>query len=385
MKIVADENIPEVAAAFADLGEVCLLPGREIRRSHLLDCSCLLVRTVTRVDAELLHDTAVKFVASATVGTDHVDQHYLATNQIGFSNAAGSNAEAAAEYVIAGIFALSRGVGFDPRSARVGIVGLGNIGGRLERILSILGIECLACDPPLAQSGDDSRAYVDLDSLLRECDIVSLHVPLTRDGDYPTFHLLDAEGLAALKPGCLLINAARGAVVDNLALSRLLRQRDDICVFLDTWEHEPLIAADLLRRVDLATPHVAGYSVEGRLRATQMVLDAACQYFDADSSWQMSARLPALRSLDPGPQTTDLGFWQSLFEAHYDIWNDHEKLVTAAKLEDSKRAAHFDALRKHYPQRFEYSSCRLDLPADTRRGEQLAQLGFRLDPGMAAG
>ena len=381
MKIVADENIPAVAEAFADLGEVERLPGREIHARHLRDCRCLLVRTVTRVDADLLRDSKVEFVASATVGTDHVDLQYLKDRGIGFSNAAGSNAEAAAEYVVAGLFALSERGGFDPFTSRVGIIGLGNIGGRLYQILSTLGIQCLTCDPPLAAAGRNDPEFVDLDTLLRECNVVSLHVPLTTTGEHPTFHLLDAARLAALKPDCLLINAARGEVVDNRALASLLERRRDLQVFLDTWEHEPRIATELLDRVDLATPHVAGYSVEGRLRATQMILDAACMHFGCESGWQMSMHLPAARGLTPPDADSKSEFWQALFRAHYDIWRDHEHLVAAVNMDDAKRASHFDALRKSYPQRFEYGSRIIGDAVDRQRADLLAQLGFRLDSG----
>ena len=157
MKIIADENIPQVAEAFSDLGVVELLPGRDIERRHLLDCQCLLVRTVTKIDDSLLHDTSVKFVGTATIGTDHVDLDYLKKNQIGFSNAAGCNAEAASEYVISGLFALSERKGFDPFKLKAGIVGCGNVGSRVLQKLQALGIETLINDPPLLKSmGSDS-------------------------------------------------------------------------------------------------------------------------------------------------------------------------------------------------------------------------------------
>ena len=282
MKILADQNIPQVAAAFGDLGEVELMPGREIGPVHLQDCRCLITRTVTRVDAALLQDTPVEFVGTATIGTDHIDLDYLADSGIGFSNAAGCNAEGASEYVISGLFALSQRKGFDPLQMRAGIVGFGNVGSRLQQKLAALGIEYLVCDPPLQDSGKSSQAFVDLDTILRECNLISLHVPLTQSGMHPTFHLLHAKRLQSLGTGCVLINAARGEVIDNHALLQLLNQRDDLRVFLDTWENEPVVSRELLQRVDLATPHIAGYSVEGRLRGTQMVLDATCKHFRLD-------------------------------------------------------------------------------------------------------
>jgi len=379
VKILADQNIPQVAEAFGDLGEVELMPGREIEPGHLKDCQCLITRTVTRVDAKLLHNSPVEFVGTATIGTDHIDLDYLAKSSIGFSNAAGCNAEGAAEYVISGLFALSRRKGFDPLQMRAGIVGLGNVGSRLRQKLDALGIECLVCDPPLQQAGQTAQDFVDLDTILRECNLISLHVPLTRNGSHPTFHLLNRTRLESLSEGCLLINAARGEVVDNQALLQLLNRRDDLHVFLDTWEHEPRVSRELLRRVDLATPHIAGYSVEGRLRGTQMVLDAAGKHFRLTSSWHMSQQLPATAELYCGSSGSSLEFWQDLLQQHCNIWRDHDAFVGGANLDDDAFAAHFDGLRKVFPDRLEYERFRIRQVNDKLRGAILSELGFQLD------
>jgi erythronate-4-phosphate dehydrogenase len=378
VKILADQNIPQVAEAFRDLGDVELRPGREIARSHLQDCHCLITRAVTRVDKALLRDTPVEFVGTATIGTDHIDLDYLSSASIGFSNAAGCNAEGASEYVLSGVFAMSLRKDFDPLKMRAGIIGFGNVGSRLQRKLDALGIECLICDPPLQDANLSSQTFVDLDTMLRECDLISLHVPLTHGGNYPTFHLLNAERLHSLKAGCVLINAARGEVVDNKALLQLLNQRDDLHVFLDTWENEPLVSRDLLRRVDLATPHIAGYSVEGRLRGTQMILDAASKHFDLPSSWHMSQQLPARRELAWPSTGIKLKFWQDLLQQHCDIWRDHEAFIAGADLEDDKFAAHFDGLRKVFPDRLEYEHCNIKRANNSGESAVLAALGFKM-------
>ena len=354
MKIIADQNIPQVESAFNSLGNVEMIPGREITRNHLLDCQCLLVRTVTTVDKNLLQNTPVQFVGSATIGTDHVDLDYLKQQGITFSNAAGCNAEAASEYVISGIFALSERKAFDPFNRNAGIIGCGNVGSNLLKKFQTLGIETLVCDPLIARQHDNNSTYVDLETIISECDLISLHVPLTHEGKYPTHHLFNKINLARLKKGCLFINAARGSVVDNQALAQVIGQRPDLITFLDTWENEPNLSRTLLEKVDLATPHIAGYSVEGRLRGTQMILEAACQYFRKTTHWKISDQLPDPVSFGSIKSNNSLNFWQQLFQKHHDIWNDNLALKNTTNLKDDDFCQHFDSLRKVYPDRFEY-------------------------------
>ena len=353
------------------------MPGREIKREHLSDCQCLIIRTVTRVDAALLDDTPVEFVGTATIGTDHIILDYLAKSNIGCSNAAGCNAEAASEYVVSGLFALAQRKEFDPLKLKAGIVGFGNVGSRLYQKLDTLGIECLVCDPPLQKAGTSGQAFVDLDTILRECNFISLHVPLTNAGRHPTFHLLDAERLQRLAAGCLLVNAARGEVVDNQALLDELRRRDDLLVFLDTWENEPTPLRELLLRADLATPHIAGYSVEGRMRGTQMVLDATCKHFGLKSSWHMTQQFPPGQDLVLQASDSSVSAWHDLFRQHFDIWRDHEAFVAGSDLDDASFARHFDALRRIYPDRLEYERFIVQQQNTDVPDEVLQQLGFQ--------
>ena len=204
-------------------------------------------------------------------------------------------------------------------------------------------------------------------------------MPLTRDGQHPTYHLLDRDRLQNLGQSCLLVNAARGEVVDNSALLELLAERDDLTVFLDTWEGEPLVNRELLRRVDLATPHIAGYSVEGRLRGTQMVLDAACRHFGRESRWHMTQQLEAVKKIGLEPTDSTLESWQQLFAGHCDIWRDHEAFVAGAALDDSALSNHFDALRRVYADRREYEYCRIKINGETPASSSLRRLGFGID------
>ena len=374
MKIIADQNIPQVESALCTLGNIELIPGRDIAREHLIESECLLVRTVTTVDKALLQGTPVQFVGSATIGTDHIDLDYLKQQNIAFSNAAGCNAEAAAEYVISGIFALSQHKDFDPFTRKAGIIGCGNVGSNLLKKFRTLGIETLVCDPPKAEQHDTNVTYVDLETIISECDLISLHVPLTQKGYHPTHHLLNKNNLLLLKEDCLLINAARGSVVNNQALSQVIEQRPDLITFLDTWENEPNLSRRLLEQVDLATPHIAGYSVEGRLRGTQMILDAACQHFHKKIIWQMADHLSAPAPINIDNSNSTLNYWQQLFQKHHDIWQDNLALKNTGGLSDSEFARHFDSLRRVYPDRFEYDRYRISKCIDKKLADKMQRL-----------
>jgi erythronate-4-phosphate dehydrogenase len=377
MRIIADENIPCVAKAFASLGEVTLLPGRGMTPAQVRDADILLVRSVTRVDERLLGESKVQFVGSATIGFDHVDRAYLGRRGIGFSTAPGSNATSAAEYVVSSLLALNLQQGFEPAGRTVGIIGCGNVGSRVRHKLAALGMNCLVNDPPLqAQGAHDT--FVDLDAVL-QADVVTLHVPYTREGPYPTHHLADAVFLERLRPGAVLINTARGAVVDNAALDTLLEARPDLSVVLDVWEGEPDISMSLLEKVQLGTPHIAGYSLDGKLRGTEMIYHAACEHFGRQQQWQAADDLPAglsldLRELRDAPLLENL---QAAVFACYDIRLDDANLRQLLALPAAERPARFDRLRKEYPVRREFPQANITTgEPDGGLARVLALLGF---------
>ncbi|MGB5177195.1 MAG: 4-phosphoerythronate dehydrogenase PdxB [Gammaproteobacteria bacterium] len=381
MKIIADENIPCVQQAFASLGEVSLLPGRSMQAEQVCTADILLVRSVTRVDASLLQGSSVRFVGSATIGFDHVDRDYLQQRDIGFATAPGSNATSAAEYVVSALMVLSAQQGFELAGKTVGIIGCGNVGARVHRRLSALGMHCLVNDPPLqASAGHDD--FVSLDAAL-QADIVTLHVPLTKSGPYPTWYLLDAAALGRLKPGASLINTARGAVVDNRALDALLAVRDDLSVVLDVWENEPSISATLLQKVALGTAHIAGYSYDGKLRGTEMIYRAACDYFSRPVQWHAADELQRAASIDLRLHDSDdvLAVARAAVLACYDIREDDARLRATLSLPVTERAPAFDRLRKDYPLRREFSESTVLLGEPARALAQLLSgLGFELAP-----
>ncbi|MDZ7828989.1 MAG: 4-phosphoerythronate dehydrogenase [Halofilum sp. (in: g-proteobacteria)] len=290
MRVVADENLAAAKTALGSFGEVVLRPGREIGPADVADADALLVRSVTRVNERLLRDSPVRFVGSATIGIDHVDTAWLSERGIAFAHAPGCNAVAVADWVVAVLAALRAQGRHAFGSGTVGLIGAGNVGGRVRARLEALGYRVQVCDPPRA-AHEGPAGFVDLDTALAN-DVVTLHVPLTADGEHPTAGLVDAAALARIPAGGILLNAARGGVVDEDALASRLDDGPDLQAVLDTWAGEPEIDADLLARVALGTPHIAGYSLEGRLRGTAMVVAAAAEFFGIEAGWDWRGELP---------------------------------------------------------------------------------------------
>ena len=322
LKVVADENIAYAQHFFADMGELILLPGRTISRSDVQDADILLVRSVTPVNCELLEGSAVRFVGSCTIGTDHIDTQWLAENNIHFSYAPGCNAQAVVEYVLAALLALE--VNFS--ASKMGIVGCGNVGGRLLRYLQKSGVDVFGYDPFLLNS---DLPLVDFEKIL-ECDVICLHAPLTKSGEHPTYHLFNESVINALKPGTVLLNAGRGAVIDNVALLQRIENSGDLNVVLDVWENEPAINGNLLAHVAIGTPHIAGYSAEGKLRGTEMVYEALCYFLGCNQT-----ALPIVLGGNAIP---------------YAIFTDDAALREQYPIDG---ALAFDRLRKHYRPRRE--------------------------------
>jgi erythronate-4-phosphate dehydrogenase len=363
-RLVADQNMPLVEALFGHLFDVQLLPGREITAPSIKGAEVLLVRSVTAVNQPLLAGSSVRFVGSATAGTDHVDLDYLATSDIQFAHAPGCNAHAVVQYVLSVLCCLKP----QWQQCRVGIVGCGNVGGLLYRQLCALGVQCLVYDPFL-----DSGDIADLCAFeqVLDCDIISVHTPLTTSGPYPTQHMFNRQTLQRIKPTSLLINAGRGAVVDNTALLSLLKQQGGLQVALDVWESEPQINTELLDLVAMATPHIAGYSNEGKMRGTLMLFDSLSQYYPLERAI-LDDLLDAQTNQPLDITDHNLNNW---LLACYQVQQDDQHLRAAVNEAQIEVSVAFDSLRKTYPQRREYSHYLV--PADLPNSQQLAVLGFR--------
>lgn len=341
-----------VEKLFSPFGDVRLLPGRDMSAADVADADVLLVRSVTSVNESLLKGSRVKFIGSATIGTDHVDLAYLEQQGIAFSNAPGCNAVAVMNYVLA---ALSQ-VDAEWLNKSVGIIGCGNVGSRVYRAMRACGVESRCYDPFLTP--DQHPDLTEFERVIK-ADILCLHTPLTKRGPYPTYHMFDRAVLASLKSGTLILNAGRGEVIDNDALKQELA-KGRLRAVLDVWENEPDIDSELISLVELGTPHIAGYSLEGRIRGTVMVYEAFCRYLDKIPEHVdiavLAGQLDQSHPVPVGKVVTlkaEDDIRQQILVAYNPI-EDYQRLLAYAA-ETTPLAVHFDRLRKFYPLRREFS------------------------------
>ena len=330
MKIIVDDKIPYIREHLALLAdEVVYLPGADICADDVQDADALVVRTRTRCDEKLLKDSRVQMVATATIGYDHIDTAYLEQAGIAWTNCPGCNAGSVAQYVECSLLLLAAQRGLDLQKATIGIVGCGHVGSRVKAVAERLGMQVLVCDPPLGLPG-----FVSLDEIAREADVITFHVPLTREGTDATWHLADERFFHQLPRVPYIINTSRGEVVDNQALLMALQEGRVKDAVLDVWEDEPAIHRELLQQVFIGTPHIAGYSADGKVNADNMVVDALCRHF----------HLPHPGRILPPPLPSEIIFTGSPLDL-YNPLTDSQKL----KADPDQ----FEYLRNHYPVRRE--------------------------------
>ncbi|MFT7403705.1 4-phosphoerythronate dehydrogenase [Zhongshania sp.] len=348
MKILVDENIPAAVACFSQFGDVQQVSGRQLSNADIGDAEVLIVRSVTKVNETLLAGTGVRFVGSTTIGTDHLDLSYLASAGVRVSNAPGSNAESVVDYVISAICRIDNLLERLLMGESVGIVGFGNVGQRLSRRLNALGIAWRAYDPLL-----DPASFPGLTSLngVLNSSLLCLHAPLTRDGPYPSYHMLNADQLAAMPKDGVLLNAGRGEVIATEALLALCDKRADISLVLDVWEDEPEFSAALASYCRIATPHIAGYSADGKLTGLKMVAAELADFLGLSlRPFAVSANMSEARPVScDGVNVAD--FIRHTVTSVYDVESDAARFRGIIDAVD--RAQKFDLLRKNYPVRRE--------------------------------
>jgi erythronate-4-phosphate dehydrogenase len=378
--IVVNKHTPYVVQAFEKIGKVTAFGTREITKDAVRDADILIVRSETKVNRDLLEGSRVKFVGTVTIGTDHVDEEYLKKNGITFVSAPGSNSNSVSEYITAALLDLAHINGFMLHEKTIGIIGVGNVGSKVWRKAETLGMRVLLNDPPLERQG---RGYPlhSLDELM-DADIVTLHVPLMRRGPDATYHLFDENRIRKMKHGAILFNTSRGAVVETEGLKRTLRDKHLAAAVLDVWEGEPNISASLLDLVALGSPHIAGYSLDGKVNALRMIYEAVCRFLSLSIDRDINALVqdPALPEIKI--DTMKLSIEQALREIVkecYDICLDDRLLRQLVSFPETERGKYFQKLRAEYRIRREFFNSTVSLPNNAKElSAMLRLLGFKV-------
>ncbi|WP_028865535.1 4-phosphoerythronate dehydrogenase [Psychromonas aquimarina] len=369
MNIYIDENIPYAREFFAGLGRLHFFAGRSVCAQQLADADVLLVRSITQVNEQLLSiNHSLKFVGTATIGTDHIDQDYLHKRGITFSSAPGCNKISVAEYILSSLLVLAEKQQFQLTDKTVAIVGAGNTGSAVFQRLNALGLRCKLYDPPLQQAGD-KRDFCSFAEVL-ESDIISLHVPKTAAGKFPTVHMFAEQELKKLTKKQILLNASRGEVIDNQALLKIAQQGLHPALVLDVWENEPAVEKQLLPFVEIATPHIAGYSLDGKVRGTEMLYQALCELLDIKPKYRAKdfTAAAAVNQVTIS-QKIDQTLLKSLMHMIFDVRRDDALFRQMIDQADG-----FDTMRKTYKERRELST--LVVHSSVKQNTLLQSLGF---------
>lgn len=373
LKIIADEKIPFLHGVLEPYAEVIYLPGNKIDKLAAKDADALLIRTRTKCDEFLLEGSSVKFIATATIGFDHIDTEYCNSRNIAWFNAPGCNSASVQQYISAVLMELSRDNNFRLEDKTIGIIGVGNVGSRVQRNAEILGMKVKLNDPPRARK-EGEKGFVDLYEIIETCDIITLHVPLNRSGDDKTYHLFNEDLFAKMKPGAWFFNSSRGEVVETAALKSALSSGKLEGVVLDVWENEPAIDMDLLRKVFISTPHIAGYSTDGKANGTSQVVRSLAAYFGLPLGDFYPQNLPEplvpVIEIDMLEKSTSQVSSESILHT-YPIMSDHKRLQDHPET--------FEQQRGQYPLRREFPAYTVHLRnGNPETFDLLEKLGFKV-------
>lgn len=376
MKIVIDDRIPFIRGAFEPFAEVVYLPGAKTTAEDVKDADAVITRTRTKCDASLLEGSSVKMIATATIGYDHIDTEWCEGHGIEWTNAPGCNSWSVKQYISAVLVTLAGNHSLDLSRITLGVVGVGNVGSKVAEAAGALGCRVLLNDPPRAEK-EGPGGFVDLDTVIRESDIITLHVPLSPQGSpHGTWHLFDAARIAALRPGQMLINSSRGPVVDNVALRKALEDKKIRAAVLDVWENEPDIDRTLMNLLDIATPHIAGYSADGKANGTTMSVNAVAAKLGLPlTGWKATGIPHPAQALEFTLDADGKSRQEALTEAilyTYPVTQDSERLL--------KDPDGFERQRGEYPVRREPAAFCVNLVHDHDGiAEALERLGFKVN------
>ena len=373
MKIVADNKIPFLKGVLEPYAEVAYYPGTEINAKLVNDADALLVRTRTKCNANLLENSKVKFIATATIGFDHIDTAYCESKDIRWTNAPGCNSVSVMQYIASALVFLSEKYNFNYSDKTLGVVGGGNVGSKVALLASGLGMKVLLNDPP-RERVEGKGKFVSLQEIQENADIITFHVPLNNKGVDKTYHLVDEDFLHGIKPETIIINSSRGEVVSAASLKKALKEKKIKAALLDVWENEPLIDKELLDLVDIGTPHIAGYSADGKAMGTAMSVQALSRFFNFNLNNWLPDNIPQVHNNKIEIDCKELNIQEVINKAvlaTYNIENDSTALKKSLKT--------FEAQRGNYPLRREFHAYEVCLKNDKNNiGQLLSTLGFRI-------
>jgi erythronate-4-phosphate dehydrogenase len=373
IRILADDKIPFLKGVLERFCEIKYIPGNKINHEMVKQADALLIRTRTKCSSELLEDTPVQFIGTATIGFDHIDTHFCEKNNIKWINAPGCNSFSVQQYIASALAKISNESGFDPRDKTIGILGVGNVGSKVEALARVLGMNIILCDPPRARR--EGKAHFSLlGNLLRESDIITLHVPLNIVGEDITYHLFNEKTFRKMKKGAWFINTSRGEVVDTNSLKAVLKSGKFSGAVIDVWENEPDIDSDLLSSAYFATPHIAGYSADGKANGTAIVVNALCRFFNlTEKSWypeNVPEPISSLIAIDGSGKTDNEIIGEAILHT-YNIENDDIKLRFSPD--------GFEKQRGDYPLRREFPSYTVNIKSGSQViTTKLEKLGFKV-------
>ncbi|MBI5021678.1 MAG: 4-phosphoerythronate dehydrogenase PdxB [Ignavibacteriales bacterium] len=373
MKVVIDDKIPFIKGVLEKYAEVVYLDGSHISRKDVMDADALIIRTRTKCNAKLLDGTKVKFIATATIGFDHIDTEYCSSKNISWTNAAGCNSSSVQQYFAAALIYLVEKYKLSMDDLTIGIVGVGNVGKKVASLCEALGMKVLLNDPP-RERVENFETFVSLDRIVSESDIITFHVPLNYEGRDKTYHLVGDEFLSKLNENQFIINTSRGEVVKTESLKQVLRKQKIKGCILDVWENEPEIDSELLEMVDIGTPHIAGYSSEGKANGTAMSVNSFCSHFGFNLKNWYPENIPAppVTIIDVDCEEFNIQeILGKLIRSTYNILEDDSKLRASPGT--------FEKQRGEYPVRREFSAYKVNVSSvNTKIENIIRKIGFNL-------
>lgn len=373
IKVVADANIPYLKGVLEPYAEVEYYTGNMITSSRIKNADALITRTRTKCNAELLDGSDVKFICSATIGFDHIDVDYCKKNNITWTNAPGCNSSSVQQYIASILVTLSKMHNFTLANRTMGVVGVGHVGKKVVSLAEYFGINVLLNDPPRMRN-EDPCGFVSLDGILRDCDIITFHVPLNMSGEDKTYHMIDEKLLDKVNSGSFIINTSRGEVCKTSALKRALNSGKISGAVIDVWEGEPDIDLELLDMAEIGTPHIAGYSADGKANGTSMSVQSLSRFFNLGLNKWTPPDIPVPGNTVIKIDNTAKSFEETIDEAIYATYNI---------MEDDKRLRHsphtFEEQREKYPLRREFNAYSVELTNKHREVERiLRRMGFEI-------